>query len=124
MIKGCDVSHWNSIVNYPDFKFCIIKATEGTHFVDKKKNDHTKNALSFGCEVGFYHYARPEKNSPEAEAEFFLKNIDKDLIGRCLLALDWENVALNYPIIWARDWLDFVYKKTGVKPLFYYERYR
>ena len=33
--------------------------------------------------------------------------------------MDWEEKALNYPIIWAKGWLDYIYKQTGVKPLIY-----
>lgn len=119
MIKGCDVSHWNSIVNYANYAFCIIKATEGVRFKDVKKDTHARNAKAFNCEIGFYHYARPELgNTPEAEAQFFLDNI-KPYIGSCVMALDWEQKALNCDITWARRWLDYVYNKTGVRPLFY-----
>lgn len=119
MIKGCDVSHWNSIVNYANYKFCIIKATEGINYKDVKKEGHASNAKSFGCDLGFYHYARPDKgNNPILEAEYFLQSVKKYL-GECVLALDWEQKSLNCDIHWARQWLDHIYKQTGIKPLFY-----
>lgn len=120
MIFGIDISHWNNLIELSKPDFVIIKATEGVNFVDSKLTRNYKEALEADKIVGFYHYARPEKNSnPEREAQHFLDHVPAGAIGSCLLALDWEGNALKCNIAWARKWLDYVYKKTGVKPLFY-----
>lgn len=122
MIKGIDVSHWNSIKaigsGYQDADFVMIKASEGRTFRDPMLNVHATNALQAGAEIGFYHYARPEVNTPEEEVNNFLYQTQY-YRGRSVLALDWEGAALKQPIEWARKWLDLVYEKTGTRPLFY-----
>ena len=121
MIKGVDLSHWNSIANagpYYGSDFVIVKASEGKSYRDPMMKTHAQNAKNAGAEIGFYHYARPELNSPEEEVNNFLYQVNRYL-GSCVLALDWEGEALKQPIEWARRWLDLVYEKTGIRPLFY-----
>ena len=125
MLKGIDVSGWQES-SPPAGDFVIIKASEGVGFksdgLDRHydfyhgSNDGKPDENLF---YGFYHYARPDLgNSPEDEAQWFL-----DLVGHhagyCIFALDWEGAALDYPEEWALRWLEYVYAKTGVKPLFY-----
>lgn len=128
MLLGIDISNHNA-VNQPAYKaydFVIMKASEGRTYKDPLLDQHydyihgssdgkpDKNLL-----YGFYHYARPENNAnPKDEADNFL-NLVSHHAGNCLYALDWEGIALTKSIIWARQWLDYVYKQTGVKPLFY-----
>lgn len=126
MIKGIDVSHWNDLgqlltqLKPNERKFIIIKATEGKTFRDPNCILNTRLAESETDIIGFYHYARPENSTPIEEAKNFLEHpMVKSHIGTALLALDWEGIALSYPISWALSWLRYVYKETGVKPLFY-----
>ena len=84
---GCDMSHWDSgryksII--PDMDFVIIKATEGKtskdRYLDILYNFYTsvQDARGIAPEdrcYGFYHYAHPELNKPEEEAEHFLRTI-------------------------------------------------
>lgn len=121
MIKGVDLSHWNSIANATPFygsDFVIIKASEGKTYRDPMMKTHAQNAKRSGAELGFYHYARPETNTPEAEVDNFLYVV-RPYLKQAVLALDWEGEALKRPIDWARRWLDLVYEKTGTRPLFY-----
>lgn len=128
MLEGIDVSSWQSpgAINYKSYDFVIIKASEGVNFKDPGLDGHltglfgTSNAAPHPelC-YGFYHYARPDLgNEPEEEAKSFLSYIGSQ-IGYCLMALDWEGDSLNYSTDWAKRWLDYVYKQTGVKPLLY-----
>lgn len=128
MLKGIDVSSWQNpgSINYKEYDFVIIKASEGVNYVDPGLDRHL-TAL-FGTTdptpqkdkcYGFYHYARPDLgNTPEAEAKDFLSCISSQ-VGNCVMALDWEGDSLNYSPDWAKRWLDYVYKQTGVKPLLY-----
>lgn len=132
VLKIIDVSNWQrgeidlSKLDKLGYDGVMMKATEGKTFKDKSldyfydqlhgKRDGKPDAEKV---YGFYHYARPDNgNSPEEEAENFLDKVGHHT-GYAMLALDWEGKALDYPIEWAIDWLDYVYKKTGVKPLLY-----
>lgn len=120
MIKGYDLSHYQKN-NYKDFRngdFYIMKASEGTSYIDKTAlNEIAPYFKDMNRVIGFYHFAHPEKNTPLKEANHFIKQVKPFL--PCILALDWEADALKCDIEWARKWLDIVYQKTGIKPLFY-----
>lgn len=127
MLNGIDISNHNKVNSYnpENFDFIIIKATEGRTYKDKLLDAHY-NRIHGKADgkpddkklYGFYHYARPENNSPENEAANFL-NAVRHHAGYALFALDWEDRALNYGSEWPLRWLNCVYHATGVKPLFY-----
>ena len=122
MLKGIDVSHHNnldrilSIIDKPDF--CIIKTSEGKTFTDNKYKHNIQLCQKRDIPLGFYHYARPEYNLPADEAKNFLSKV-APYLGKSILALDWEGKALEYPIQWALDFLNYIYAQTGVRPLIY-----
>lgn len=119
MLQGCDISKWQGEgFDVSDQDFVIVKATEGRTYTDPLFYKHITNAIKQNKLIGAYHYARPENNTAEEEAENFVSAI-KQYIGNCLLALDWEGTALNYPVQWALDWLLEVERLTGVVPLIY-----
>lgn len=119
MLKGCDISHHQGKnFDFSGEDFVIAKATEGKTFIDNCFLHNMERALDYGKCIGAYHYARPENNSAKDEAKHFVE-IVKPYVGRCLLALDWEGVALSYPIDWAVEWLKEVELLTGVKPVLY-----
>lgn len=97
--------------------FVICKATEGLKFVDKFCDKFMVIAQDAGKQVGFYHFARPEWNSAKAEAEFFLRQT-KGYFGKGIPVLDWESSGKSN-VKWAKEWLDYIYDKTGVKPVIY-----
>lgn len=114
---GTDQSYWqpNQIT---EGDFILVKATEGTGYVDPTcdaKYQMNKNA---GKCLGVYHYARPDLGTTaKDEAKFFVDNI-KGYIGEAILVLDWES-ANKWDVNWAKEWLDEVLRLTGVKPLIY-----
>lgn len=120
---GGDFSHHNyGQVNPTQLQFVWLKATEGKTYKDPAMESYLLDMVSECGEsapfIGFYHYARPENNNPQEEAENFLQTISPH-IGNCLMALDWEGNSLNQNPKWAVEWLDYVYNKTGYKPLIY-----
>ena len=123
MLYGVDLSDHNyvSSVRYASYAFVICKATEGVSFDAKTFRAHMANASANGQLLGAYHYARPEYNTAEAEAEHFLARF-KPFIGKAVPALDWEQMALKYPVKWALRWLQIVEQATGCKPLFYVQQ--
>lgn len=119
MMNGIDISHWQKGLNLSKIRydFAIIKATEGTSFVDPCFNDFMKKAESLGKCLGFYHFARPEKYSAINEAKFFYANTVK-WFGKAIPVLDWESQG-KANVAWAKDWLDAIYSMTGIKPMIY-----
>ena len=118
-LYGIDISKWQSVGTGDRAKdFVICKATEGVGYVDPNCDKHYQRAKEQGKLLGVYHYARPDKNSAEAEAEFFVNNI-KGYIKEAILVLDWEQAGQTSKTAWAKAWLDKVYALTGVKPLIY-----
>lgn len=118
-MKGCDVSEWQdpNEMDYSQYDFVVIRASEGL-YTDAEVAFHLKKVKAAGKPFGFYHYAHPERNSVETEAQHFV-SIVWPYVGKAIFALDYENKALNVGPKWARQWLDRVYELTGVRPLIY-----
>lgn len=118
MLKGCDISKWNPTTP-AGYDFYIIKASEGNGYKDGLLDQHYNNVKAMGKLYGFYHYARPDLgNTPEAEADWFLSLVGQHA-GNAIFALDYEGDSLSYGQEWALRWLQRVYEKTGVRPVFY-----
>lgn len=119
MLKGVDVSKWQSVGAGDGYDFVICKATEGCGYTDKTCDKHYQRAKKNGQLRGVYHFARPDLgNSAVAEADWFLnetKGYQKDAI----LILDWEPSGQLGNVTWAKAWCDRVYEKTGVHPVIY-----
>ena len=94
-----------------------MKATEGTEFVDPCCDTFYQEAKRLGRKLGVYHFATGN-TSGEREAAFFLKHV-KGYIGEAVLVLDWEAKALQKGTGYAKEFLDYVYKNTGVRPFIY-----
>jgi lysozyme len=99
--------------------FAIIKATGGTGYVNPACNTHVEQTLKAGKKLGLYHFAHEKgfEGTAEQEAAFFLKSI-ANYIGKAVLILDFESDN-QYDVVWAKRWLDYVYAKTGVRPVIY-----
>ncbi len=125
-MNGIDISSWQRDLNLNNLKgtgldFVIIKATQGTSYVNPCCNKHYAQAEACGYLKGLYHYAGG--GNAVAEADYFLKNIS-NYIYNAVLCLDWEGDS--NPVFgtanaraWVKTWCDRVYAKTGVKPLVY-----
>ena len=119
MLNGLDVSSYQDTMDFSGYDFVIIKSSEGWNSKDPGMDRHINSALETNTPFGLYHYARPDLgNSAETEAASFIDIVSK-YIGKAVLALDWEQLSLNYPVSWALEWLNYVYENTGVKPLLY-----
>lgn len=120
MLKGIDISHWqNGFTDFSAVDFAIFKATEGINYVDNCCDKFYQQAKKQGKKLGVYHFARPDLNSAEAEANFFVENV-KGYVKEAILVLDWEPGGGQISnVAWAKAWLDKVYSLTGVKPIIY-----
>lgn len=122
MLNGIDISHWQQGIDLDvvPCDFVILKATEGTTFVDHTCDNFYQKAKKNGKLLGVYHYA--DGGDVYKEADFFISNC-KNYIGEAILVLDWEsqgNASFGKnDFNWVKTWLDYVYSKTGVKPMLY-----
>ena len=118
-LHGIDIASYQAGLNAGAIAgdFVIVKATEGVGYVNPYCDGHYQQAKNAGKKVGVYHFARNTANSAEAEASFFLKNI-QGYIKNAILVLDWEDSNTS-DVAWAKRWLDYVQRETGVRPLIY-----
>ncbi len=91
-VKGIDVSSYQS----SDFStsglgFVIVKATEGTSYVNPRHAAQVAHARAAGLVVGHYHFARP--GSVSAQAAYFLRHAAAR--AGDLLAYDWEDTGVS-----------------------------
>ena len=129
MLDGIDISNWQEDINLEEveFGFCIVKATDGTRFVDKTLHDFARRIFAMGKPFGFYHFANnPERGGTAIEQARYFVDACKDYFGKGIPVLDWEDSDWKYggPVLelgpdFALEWLREVYRLTGVKPWIY-----
>ena len=126
-MNGIDISAWQGDENIDlskvPFDFCIVKATEGTSYKNRYFTAHCDAVLKKKKLLGAYHYANG--GDVQKEADYFLAYVKK-YIGKAIIVLDWE--AKNNPqfgkndLEWCLKWCNYVYQKTGIKPLIYVQK--
>ena len=97
MIKGVDLSHWNGDVDFHKMKadgydFAIIKATQGTWFVDDKLLRNVAWCQDAGMAHSLYHFLDPCMDGMQdgnEQYEFFMEKTE-GLRGELPNALDVE----------------------------------
>ena len=93
MIKGIDVaSYQGKTYDVTDLSFVVVKATEGTTFVNPLYADQVKRGRDRGLVVGHYHFVNDSKPMAD-QAKFFVKTASEK-IGE-FLVLDWENPGVS-----------------------------
>ncbi|MFI7610561.1 glycoside hydrolase family 25 protein [Nonomuraea terrae] len=121
---GLDVSHYQPTYDWADSsaQFGIIKATEGTDFVDSSFARHWRELGKKGIVRGAYHFAHPG-NDAVSEAKHFLSVVNSQPAkAGDLLVLDLESAdgqSVDEVNAWAKTWLGYVKEKTGITPMFY-----
>ena len=119
-MNGIDVASYQTGIDFHRVPcdFAIVKATEGTNYVNPACNAQYASAKGAGKLLGLYHYATG--GNAAAEANYFIDNI-KNYVGQALLAIDWEsggNAAWGN-MGYLRDLCKQVIARTGVRPLIY-----
>jgi GH25 family lysozyme M1 (1,4-beta-N-acetylmuramidase) len=120
MIHGVDISKFQGKVDFHALKdnadFVILRATYGNGYTDANFTQNRDGARTAGLSIGFYHYAYPQFNQPQAEADWFTK------IVSCqpgeILALDFEE-SYPDPVGWCKTFLDKATSNMGFRPLVY-----
>lgn len=129
--RGCDISHYQGNINWVKVKsagitFAIMKATEGTNFIDDTLERNITGAKENVLAVGIYHFCRAS-NAPQAAAEaLHFCNVLDSIGGIQTLdippILDIETaVAQTKSEITAicKTWLTIVEERYKVKPIIY-----
>lgn len=103
----------DSIIRDSHAQGVIVKATQGTGYVNPRCNHQWDLAGQLNKLRGLYHYAGG--GNPESEAQYFINNI-KNYIGQGILILDWESYQNSAwgDTNWARRFVDEVHRLTGV----------
>ena len=121
-MNGIDISAWQSGMDVTKVSadFRIIKATQGTWYVNPYCNTHYSQAKHSGKKLGLYHYS--EGGDATKEADYFIAQIS-NYIGEAILCLDWEkedNAAYGHnDKAWIKAFCDRVAQRIGVNPLVY-----
>lgn len=123
MLKGIDISVYQPSVDFAllktDADFVIIRASYGVGYIDKCFASHQSQARSVGLLVGYYHYAYPQYNKPEDEADWFLKTVGSVQEGE-ILCLDFEENWNGDVVTWCKQFLDRISNRlNGYKSLIY-----
>lgn len=116
-MNGIDVSSYQSTLNIANVSadFVIVKATEGTTYVNPYCDVHYQQAKALGKKLGVYHFVG--FGDPIAEANFFVDNC-QGYIGEAIFVLDWENGNVG-DVQWALRFLKHVESRIGYKPMIY-----
>jgi GH25 family lysozyme M1 (1,4-beta-N-acetylmuramidase) len=126
MLKGVDISKWQGAVNFDILKentdFVIIRSSYGNGYIDECFVYNCKELRRLKIPRGFYHYAYPTYNSPEAEADWFSHVVGIIEKGE-ILFLDFEE-SYPDPVGWSLKFLDKLSANYGgYKPLVYLNRH-
>ena len=124
MIKFIDISGWQkgidikAVVKNGGLGAVVVKATEGTNFVDSQCDVYVQQCLVNKIPFGFYHFAR--NNDARAEAEFF-RNNTRNYEHRGIPILDWED---NQSVAWVNAFVEHYHALTGIWPWVYGNAWR
>ena len=119
-LNGIDISSYQSGIDLTvvPCDFVIIKATQGTGYVNPDCDRAYQQAKRAGRLRGTYHYVGG--GNAVAEADYYVNNI-KGYLRDGLLAIDWEaeqNSAWGNEA-YLEQLVRRVIERTGVKPLIY-----
>ncbi|HHL0973944.1 TPA: GH25 family lysozyme [Bacillus cereus] len=118
-MNGIDISNWQADLDVTKVQadFAIIKATEGTGYINPSMSRHIQQAKNAGKLIGLYHFMNT--TNAVAQADFFIKNVQAYL-KEAILVLDFEADAIDaHGVAGAKAFLDRVKEKTGVAALIY-----
>ena len=123
-LNGCDVASYQAGIDFSRMTttdFAIVKATQGSWYVNLYADIQYSGAKAAGKLLGMYHYA--EGKDPVAEAQYFVRKVG-GRVGECILALDWEghdNCKFNSDaeVAWVLKFAMEVYRLTKVHIFLY-----
>ena len=116
MLNFLDTSNWQGGYSpaLTGADAVIVKATEGTYFVDPYCDSVIQQCKSAGLPWGFYHFASDSWFATE-EAQYFVDNC-RNYFGHGVPVLDWEGTQSTD---WVNKFVEHVHEETGVWPWIY-----
>lgn len=112
MLNFIDISSYQASLNLAavskSVQGVIIKATQGTGYVNPYCDRHYQQASKCGLLRGFYHFAGTDK--PEAEAEYFWNNC-RNYFRDGIPVLDWEE---NQSVDWVNRFVRHLKDISGI----------
>lgn len=92
-----DISHWQGFPNFETVRTqgvvaCIMKATEGTTYVDPNRATNFVNATNAGIACCCYMWLKPSQDAA-AQANFFLQTVQP--VDGERVVIDWEETPLS-----------------------------
>lgn len=120
MLNFIDTSNWQGGYDpaLTGADAVIVKATEGTGFVDPFCDGTVQQALNAGMPWGFYHFAGDR--DAVTEAVWFINNCS-NYFGMGIPVLDWEG---DQNVEWVNRFVATVHEQTGVWPWIYANPWR
>ena len=120
MLNFLDTSNWQGGYNpaLTGADAVIVKATEGTGFVDPYCDSIIQQAIATSMLWGFYHFAG--EGDATNEATFFIDNC-RNYFGQGIPVLDWEG---NQDVYWVNRFVETVHEHTDVWPWIYANPWR
>ena len=121
-LNGIDIASYQRGINLGivPCDFVIIKATQGTTYINPDFERAYKQAKDNGKLLGIYHYGNGA--GATNEADFFIKVVGTR-IGEAVLVIDWESAQNSQfgksDVTYVKTFCDRVYNKTGVRPIVY-----
>lgn len=122
--NGIDIASYQSSLDPAKVPgdFIIIKATQGTGYINPTWQKQADAVIKSGKVLGLYHYANG--SGVIGEVNFFLQTVSA-YIGKAFLCLDWENIPgagansqFRNPA-YAKQFMDEVRKRTGLTMFIY-----
>ncbi|SHN01808.1 GH25 family lysozyme [Actinacidiphila paucisporea] len=90
-VNGIDIASYQSTdYSTSGLDFVLVKATEGSSYVNPKHAAQVATGRAHGLVVGHYHFARP--GSMTAQADYFLAHCGAQ--AGDVLAFDWEDTGV------------------------------
>lgn len=116
MLNFLDTSNWQGGYSpaLTGSDAVIVKATEGTYFVDPYCDSVIQQCKSAGLPWGFYHFAGDNWLATE-EARYFVDNC-RNYFGHGIPVIDWEGTQSSE---WVNKFVEHVHEETGIWPWIY-----
>lgn len=124
-MQGPDLSHWNTPMSAYgnnalklEGSFCMIKATQGTDYIDPTFKVRVK-VLSGQHHYGTYHYLSSNLKVKE-QVDFYLETLKKaGVLNESVLCLDWEEAMYKSRAMEIEEVSKYIFEKTGRLPMIY-----
>ena len=117
-MQGIDVSKWQpaNIVSLVPHDFAVVKATQGSGYVNPYFEQQLADALRTG-KAGLYHFDNGDANW-QAECDHFLNTI-RNYIGKVMIVWDWEASAIARGTERLKQIIAYLKAELGFPPVVY-----